>query len=42
MASVFTTEGQFVTSLGREGEGPGEFKIPVYVCDCDNNRVQVF
>ena len=46
----FTSEGQFVTSFGRKGEGPGEFKCPrglavdnsgvVYVCD--NNRVQVF
>ena len=50
--SVFTSEGQFVTSFGRKGEGPGEFKYPhglaldssgvVYVCDSDNNRVQVF
>ena len=49
--SVFTSEGQFVTSFGRKGEGPGEFKCPrglavdnsgvVYVCDSNNNRVQV-
>ena len=41
--SMFTTEGQFVTSFGREGAGPGEFNRPqglavdnngvVYVCD---------
>ncbi len=50
--SVFTSEGQFITSFGREGEGPGEFKYPrglavdisgvVYVCDGDNNRIQLF
>ena len=50
--SVFTTEGQFVTSFGRKGAGPGEFNSPqglsvdnngiVYVCDYSNNRVQVF
>ena len=50
--SVFTSEGQFVTSFGRKGVGPGEFKFPrglavdnngvVDVCDSDNNRVQVF
>ena len=42
--SVFTSEGQFVTSFGRRGQGPGEFNYPcgitvdnsgvVYVCDC--------
>ena len=26
--SVFTTEGQFVTSFGRKGAGPGEFNSP--------------
>lgn len=50
--SVFTSEGQFVTSFGRKGDGPGEFKCPrgvvvdtnglVYVCDEYNNRIQVF
>ncbi len=50
--SVFTSEGQFLTSFGQEGRGPGEFKYPrglavnvsgvVYVCDRDNYRVQLF
>ncbi len=50
--SVFTSEGQFLTSFGRKGEGPGEFNSPcglavdvsgvVYVCDCGNNRIQLF
>ena len=50
--SVFTSEGQFVTSFGREGSGPGEFSYPeglavdnsgvVYVCDTKNNCVQIF
>ena len=50
--SVFTTQGQYVTSFGQEGKGKGEFDGPwgvcvdrdgfVYVCDYDNNRVQVF
>ena len=48
---MFTSEGKFVTSFGRKGEGPGEFISPcglevdnngvVYVCDSYNNRVQV-
>lgn len=50
--SVFTSEGQFVTSFGREGEGPGEFVHPsglavdniglIFVCDSGNDRAQVF
>ena len=50
--SVFTTKGQFVTSFGKRGVGPGEFVCPrglavddcgvVYVCDKDNNRCDVF
>ena len=49
---MFTSDGQLVTSFGREGEGPGEFSCScglavdingvVYVCDLYNNRVQVF
>ena len=50
--SVFTSEGVFVSSFGSRGEGPGQFRFPrgvavdysgvVYVCDRDNNRVQIF
>ena len=50
--SLFTSEGQFVTSFGRGGEWPGEFNTPaglaldssgvLYVCDMLNNRVQLF
>ena len=50
--SVFTSEGQFVTSFGSRGEGPGQFACPrglavdstgvVYVCDYNNSRVQLF
>ena len=50
--SVFTSEGQFVTSFGGLGEGPGQFVYPyglavdssgvVYVCDGSNNRIQLF
>ena len=50
--SVFTSEGQFVMSFGRRGQGPGEFYYPrgitvdsngvVYVCDQDNSRVVLF
>ena len=50
--SVFTSEGQFVMSFGRRGQGPGEFRHPrglavdssgvVYVCDSSNSRVQMF
>ena len=49
--SVFTLEGQFVTSIGSKGVGPGQFKYPhglavdssgvLYVCD-DNKHVQLF
>jgi tripartite motif-containing protein 2/3/tripartite motif-containing protein 71 len=34
--SVFTSEGRFVMTFGREGEGPGEFKCP-YGLAVDNN-----
>ena len=51
--SVFTSEGGFVTSFGRQGSGPGQFDRPrglavdssgvVYVCDHKNNYcVQIF
>ena len=50
--SVFSRNGQFVTSFGKRGKKEGEFVLPygicvdcdgfVYVCDKVNNRVQVF
>ena len=49
---VFTTMGEHRTTLGRHGNKSGEFETPhavcvdadgfMYVCDRDNNRVQVF
>ena len=49
----FSRNGEFVKSVGRDtaGSKPGEFKYPrgvkvyqnqVYMCDLDNNRIQVF
>jgi tripartite motif-containing protein 2/3/tripartite motif-containing protein 71 len=50
--SVFTCEGKFLTLFGKNGNGPGEFSDPhgiavdkdgvIYVCDTDNNRLQLF
>ena len=50
--SVFTSSGHYVTSFGSKGKGPGQFEFPtdlavdnngvVYVCDCNNNRLEVF
>ena len=49
---VYETSGQFVTSFGRRGENEGEFISPfcitscvdgfIHVCDCLNDRVQIF
>ena len=49
---VYETSGQFVTSFGRRGLIEGEFVGPycitscadgfIHVCDCWNNRVQIF
>ena len=49
--SVFTTEGEYVTSFGKCGSGEGDFSYPwgvcvdkdgyVYVCDSFNKRVQM-
>ena len=49
----FSAEGRYITSWGTPGKGgPGEFHLPhsllideqglVYVCDRENNRIQVF
>ena len=50
--SVFQTNGQFVKCFGRKGSGLGQLYKPrgitmdfnkmIYVCDCGNNRLQVF
>ena len=50
--SVFTTEGGYVTSFGQMGGNEGDFKHLsgvcvdkdgfLYICDCYNNRVQIF
>ena len=49
---VYETSGQFVTSFGRCGKNEGDFDWPfcitscvdgfIHVCDCWNNRVQIF
>lgn len=49
---VFSPEGVCMTTFGKEGFTTGDFKVPrgltvteggvVYVCDFDNDRVQVF
>ncbi len=48
---VYDSDGTYVTTLGRDGEGPGEFKVPiglaisngrVLVRDPANGRVQLF
>ena len=50
--SVFTTNGDYITTFGRKGSAEGEFKVPyavtvnedgfVLICDSENNRIQVF
>jgi DNA-binding beta-propeller fold protein YncE len=50
--SVFTPDGNLMTSLGTMGEVPGKFNTPhglavgsdgsLYVCDSRNSRIQVF
>ncbi len=50
--SVYTTEGEHVTSFGKRGSNEDDFNGPsgvcvdkdsfLYVCDYNNNRVQVF
>ena len=48
----FTASGEYISSFGTRGNGPGQFRVPhsirvtkdgrVLVCDRENNRVQVF
>ena len=50
--TVFHTSGEFVHSFGKKGSGRGKLKYPwgiaidrdgfVFVCDNENNRIQVF
>ena len=50
--AVFTTNGEYVTSFGKEGKSKGNFDSPcgacvdkdgyVYICDSSNKRVQIF
>ena len=50
--SVFTSEGEFLTSFGNKGNQPGQFGYPrgvcvdnsgvVYVCDSHKKCVQMF
>ena len=46
----FDKSGELLIRFGKKGSGPGEFSVPrgvavagdrVFVCDCDNHRVQV-
>ena len=48
----FSADGRYISSFGSPGNGPGQFNVPhslrvsrdgrVFVCDRENNRVQVF
>jgi sugar lactone lactonase YvrE len=48
----YDSEGQYLSSWGEPGDGPGQFQIPhgicidkrglVYVADRENNRIQIF
>ena len=48
----FTAEGEYISSFGNPGSGPGQFMVPhsvsvsadgrIYVADRENHRVQVF
>ena len=50
--SVFTTDGDYVTTFGQHGSGRGNLLFPcgvcidrdgfVYVCESSNNRIQIF
>ena len=47
---VFTTDGEYVTSIGQQGQKEGDFNYPyyiyvhnnnfIYVCDFSNDRIQ--
>ena len=48
----FNSDGELLLSWGRQGTGPGEFALVhnvwidrnnrVFICDCENNRIQIF
>ena len=48
----FSADGEYISSFGSPGSGPGQFRVPhslsvaadgrVFVCDRENDRVQVF
>ena len=47
----FTSSGELIKCVGQRGSKEGEFNVPlgvtlydnqVYVCDCNNHRIQVF
>ena len=50
--SIFTTEGEYLISFGQRGANEGDLKSPwgicidnegfLYVCDCNNRRLQIF
>ena len=50
--SVFTAEGEYLTTFGGEGKAEGQFDCPfglhidkndsLLVCDSDNGRIQIF
>ena len=50
--SVFTAEGEYLTTFGGEGEAEGQFDFPrglhidkndsLLVCDTKNGRIQIF
>ena len=50
--SVFTAEGEYLTTFGGEGEAEGQFDYPgglhidkndsLLVCDRNNGRIQIF
>jgi hypothetical protein len=40
-AKIYTKDGEFVRSIGREGEGPGEFRMPSSMFFTKDNKVAV-
>jgi hypothetical protein len=39
---VFGKDGRFVRQIGKQGEGPGEFRIPAAVAPLDGGRIAVY